>query len=90
MFLGPPGVGKTHLAVALGIKACEQDSRVLFTTAMALLATLSKALAEHRLEERLKLLVLQIRPSCAQNPSGPNFYATRTSVKSPRPVQDKK
>ena len=56
-FLGPPGVGKTHLAVALGIKACEQGSRVLFTTAMALLATLGKALAEHRLEERLKLLV---------------------------------
>lgn len=57
LFLGPPGVGKTHLAVALGIKACEQGSRVLFTTAMALLATLGKALAEHRLEERLKLLV---------------------------------
>jgi len=52
-----PGVGKTHLAVALGIKACEQGHRVLFTTAMALLATLGKALAEHRLEERLKLLV---------------------------------
>jgi len=57
LLLGPPGVGKTHLAVALGIKACEQGQRVLFTTAMALLATLSKALTEHRLEERLKLLV---------------------------------
>ena len=56
LLLGPPGVGKTHLAVALGMKACEQGRRVLFTTAMALLATLGKALAENRLEERLKLL----------------------------------
>jgi DNA replication protein DnaC len=57
LLLGPPDVGKTHLAVALGIKACEQGQRVLFTTAMALLATLNKALLEHRLDERLKLLV---------------------------------
>lgn len=56
LLLGPPGVGKTHLAVALGMKACEQGRRVLFTTAMGLLATLGKALAENRLDERLKLL----------------------------------
>jgi DNA replication protein DnaC len=56
LLLGPPGVGKTHLAVALGVKACEQGRRVLFTTAMGLLAFLGKALAENRLEERLKLL----------------------------------
>lgn len=37
LFLGPPGVGKTHLAVALGIMACAQGHRVLFTTAMGLL-----------------------------------------------------
>jgi DNA replication protein DnaC len=56
LFLGPPGVGKTHLAVALGITACAQGHRVLFTTAMGLLATLGKALADNRLEDRLKLL----------------------------------
>jgi DNA replication protein DnaC len=56
LFLGPPGVGKTHLAVALGITACEQGHRVFFTTAMGLLATLGKALMENRLEDRLKLL----------------------------------
>lgn len=56
LLLGPPGVGKTHLAVALGVKACEQGRRVLFTTAMGLLALLGKALAENRLDERLKLL----------------------------------
>ena len=56
LLLGPPGVGKTHLAVALGLKACEQGLRTFFTTATALITTLGKALAENRLEERLKLL----------------------------------
>jgi len=56
LLLGPPGVGKSHLAVALGLKACEQGVRTLFVTATALIATLGKALGEGRLEERLKLL----------------------------------
>lgn len=56
LLLGPPGVGKTHLAVALGMKACEQGRRVLFSTAMGLIASLGKALAENRLEDKLKLL----------------------------------
>lgn len=56
LLLGPPGVGKTHLAVALGIKACEQGVRTLFITTTALITTLGRALAEGRLEERLKLL----------------------------------
>ena len=56
LLLGPPGVGKTHLAVALGIKACEQGVRTLFISATALITTLGRALAEGRLEERLKLL----------------------------------
>jgi DNA replication protein DnaC len=56
LLLGPPGVGKSHLAVALGLKACEQGVRTLFTTAAGLLATLGKAWSENRLEEKLKLL----------------------------------
>lgn len=52
--LGPPGVGKTHLAVSLGIKAIEAGYRVLFTSAAHLIAALSKALAEGRLDEKLK------------------------------------
>src|SRR5215467_13373317 len=56
LLLGPPGVGKTHLAVALGIKACEHGHRVLFISAMSLITTLGKALVENRLEEKLKLL----------------------------------
>jgi DNA replication protein DnaC len=54
VILGPPGVGKTHLAVGLGLKAIEGGYRVLFTTAAAMIGTLTKALAEGRLEEKLK------------------------------------
>jgi DNA replication protein DnaC len=52
----PPGVGRSHLAVALGLKACEQGYRALFKTAAGLIAGLGKALAENRLDEKLKLL----------------------------------
>ena len=55
VLLGPPGVGKTHLAVGLGLKAIEHGYRVFFTTAAAMLTTLSKALAEGRLEDKLKV-----------------------------------
>jgi DNA replication protein DnaC len=55
LVLGPPGVGKTHLAVALGLKAIAAGYRVLFTTAANLIATLTRAHAEGRLEEKLKL-----------------------------------
>lgn len=51
--LGPPGVGKTHLAIALGRAAIREGYSVLFVTAPALVAGLAKAHAEGRLEERL-------------------------------------
>jgi DNA replication protein DnaC len=54
VILGPPGVGKTHLAVALGLKAIAQGYRTLFTTAAGLITTLAKAYHENRQEERLK------------------------------------
>ena len=55
VLLGPPGVGKTHLAVGLGLKAIERGYRVLFATAVGMIAVLAKALAEGRLEEKLKV-----------------------------------
>ena len=54
IFLGPPGVGKTHLAVALGIKAVTEGYRTYFTQALPLIANLTRAYAENRIEERLK------------------------------------
>ena len=58
LILGPPGVGKTHLAVGLGLKAIEHGYRVLFTTAAAMIAKLTAALAEGRLEEKVKLFTV--------------------------------
>jgi DNA replication protein DnaC len=55
VLLGPPGVGKTHLAVGLGLKAIERGYRVLFTTAAQMIATLGRALGEGRLDEKIKL-----------------------------------
>lgn len=55
LFLGPPGVGKTHLAVALGLQGIEQGLAVYFVTAHALLQDLRRAHAENRLERRLRV-----------------------------------
>jgi DNA replication protein DnaC len=57
IILGPPGVGKTHLAVAFGIKAVEAGYSVLFLTLESLMTRLLKALSENRLERSLQQLV---------------------------------
>jgi DNA replication protein DnaC len=64
LVFGPPGVGKTHLAIALGRAAVETGHSVLFTSATALLAALAKAETDGQLAERLtyytkpKLLII--------------------------------
>ncbi len=56
ILLGPPGVGKTHLAIALALKACAAGYKVLFLTLADLVAQLHAALADHSLLTRLKAL----------------------------------
>ena len=64
VFLGPPGVGKTHLAIALGVITAEMGHRVYFVTAIEMARRLSKALAENTLHREMnnltrpKLLVI--------------------------------
>ena len=56
VLLGPPGVGKTHLAIALGVMTCELGHRAYFTSALDLARRLSLALEQNRLHrEMLKL-----------------------------------
>jgi DNA replication protein DnaC len=56
VLLGPPGVGKTHLAVALGVKAVEAGASVLFLTLETLMTRLVRAKHENRLERSLQQL----------------------------------
>lgn len=56
VFLGPPGVGKTHLAIGLGIDAIKAGFRVQFANASYLVEKLEKADKENRLEEKLRNL----------------------------------
>lgn len=55
VLLGPPGVGKTHLAVALGLRAIEHGYGVYFVRAHDLVEDLRRAQAEHRLDRRLRV-----------------------------------
>ena len=54
VFIGGVGLGKTHLATALGHAACLQGHAVLFTTAIEAINTLSTAQAQCRLKTELK------------------------------------
>ena len=56
LFLGPPGTGKTHLAVGLGREAIRQNHGVQFITAATLVATLAKAYGDGQLEKQLATL----------------------------------
>jgi DNA replication protein DnaC len=53
VFLGPPGTGKTHLAIGLAIRACHAGHRVAFATAADWVATLAEAHHAGRLQTEL-------------------------------------
>jgi DNA replication protein DnaC len=54
IFCGSPGVGKTNLAVSIGIEAAKQRNCVYFITFQDLISQLKKAFDENRLEKRIK------------------------------------
>jgi DNA replication protein DnaC len=54
--LGPPGTGKSHLAVALGVEAIKAGHSVYFSTLADLIASLAKAEREGTLRERIRFL----------------------------------
>jgi len=53
VFLGPPGTGKTHLAIGLAIRACQAGHRVQFATASQWVARLADAHTAGRLQTEL-------------------------------------
>jgi DNA replication protein DnaC len=53
VLLGPPGTGKTHLAIGLGIRACQAGHRVLFATAAQWVNLLADAHTAGRLQAEL-------------------------------------
>jgi DNA replication protein DnaC len=56
ILLGPPGTGKTHLAIAISIRACLAGHRVQFATATQWVARLSDAKRHGILEQELRRL----------------------------------
>jgi DNA replication protein DnaC len=55
-FFGPPGTGKSHLSIALSIKACERSFRVAFATAQEWVSRLEAAQDRNNLEAELRRL----------------------------------
>jgi DNA replication protein DnaC len=55
-FFGPPGTGKTHLAIALALKACQHGYRVAFATAQEWVSRLEQAQDRNQLESELRRL----------------------------------
>lgn len=55
ILMGPPGTGKTHIALALGYRACQAGIKTLFTTAMNLINHLSASLADNSFLKTMKI-----------------------------------
>lgn len=56
MFLGPPGVGKSHLSVSLGLEAIRNKFSTYYVNCHSLVTSLNKAQFENKLEEKIKHL----------------------------------
>ena len=55
-FVGPPGTGKSHLSLALGVEAVKAGRSVYFTTLADLIGALAKAEREGALREKIRFL----------------------------------
>jgi len=81
-FFGPPGTGKTHLAIALGLKACQHGYRVAFATAQEWVSRLEAAQDRNQLESELRRLGALPPPLCPTTVAGAT-RSTRSSFNMP-------
>jgi DNA replication protein DnaC len=103
LLYGPAGVGKSHIAQAIGHQACRQGYDVLFTKAIKLFRSLLAARADHTWEKRIKkylvpdLLIIDDFGLCAlTSTQAEDFYEIITErhlkssiiITSNRPTQD--
>jgi DNA replication protein DnaC len=79
-FLGPPGTGKSHLALALGVEAVKAGRSVYFATLADIIASLAKAEREGQLRERIRFLARTALPIVDEigylplTPGGANLF----------------
>jgi DNA replication protein DnaC len=79
-FLGPPGTGKTHLAIALGVEAVKAGKSVYFGTLADIVASLLKAEREGQLRARIRfiarsaLLIIDEIGYLPLSPGGANLF----------------
>lgn len=57
LFLGAPGVGKTHLAIAIGVRAAKAGARVFWASAKGLIRQIALAKAKNNLDELFKRIL---------------------------------
>jgi DNA replication protein DnaC len=80
IFLGPPGVGKTHLAISLAIAAAQSGRRVYYGTLADLITSLEEAQAAGRLQAHLKVLTHVHRSDPLSHRVGPGFQGVCDTV----------
>lgn len=56
ILIGPPGVGKSHISISLGVLACKNGFKVLFTTAQEFMDKLYSSYLQGSLESKFKAL----------------------------------
>jgi DNA replication protein DnaC len=84
VLLGPPGTGKTHLAIAVSIRACLAGHRVAFATATEWVARLAEAKRQNTLDAELRRLSFMVVDEVGYIPFDPEAANLMFSLVSSR------